>query len=189
MQFSQISSALALVASASALSFAPYTDSNGIDFYRASFDTLTDSVGQFGYALPAAAQTEYSDEYIGNIVFPRVDGDETWFGVVHTSGMTNGLILLAWVDGEDVHTSFRFATGYTAPDIYTGNATLIPISQTLNKTHVELSFRCQSCWVIDQDGVEVDKTPATTKAAAQIMGWAQATTAPTTPGDDDSAIA
>jgi len=180
-------SALAFVASVSALSYSTYTDKNGIDFYRASFDA-TNGVGSLGISLPAASQTQYEDEYIGNIAAPIADGDESWFAITHSTGMTNNILLVTWLEGETIHKSFRFATGYDAPEIYTGNATLIPISETINATHYEISYRCKSCWVWDQDGVEGDMIPKTTASAGQIMGWAEATAAPANPSEDDSSI-
>lgn len=109
-------------------------------------------------------------------------------GISHESSMTSALLLLSWLDGADVMTSFRYASGYTSPDIYTGNATLTKISQSVNATHFEMTYRCESCWSWDQDGVAGSQVPATTSGAAQLIGWAQATQAPTTPGDTDSAI-
>ena len=185
MKLSSFVSALSLAASATAQSFSTYTDKNDIEFYRASV-AAGENVAQWGMALPAAGQTDYEQEYIGNIVAPNIG--ESWMGVTHMSGMTNTLILITWLEGETIHTSFRFATGYTAPPVYTGNATLIPISQTINDTHYELTYRCQNCWTWDMDGATGDQIPATTASAAQIVGWAQATTGPTDPSDDGSAI-
>lgn len=85
-------------------------------------------------------------------------------------------------------TSFRYASGYTAPDIYTGNASLTQISSSINDTHYELTYRCESCWTWDQAGASASQVPATTSAAAQIIGWAQATVAPSTLNDADSTI-
>lgn len=79
-------------------------------------------------------------------------------------------------------------SGYVAPDIYSGNATLIPISQSVNSTHFELIYRCQWCWAWDQDGTTGSQIPATTASAAQLIGWVQATDSPTNPNDPDSAV-
>lgn len=129
-----------------------------------------------------------TDEYIGRLVVPRTKTGGTWMGLSHMSEMTDSLLLLTWLDGEEVMTSFRYASGYTAPDIYTGNATLSQISHSVNSTHYELTYRCENCWKWDQSGVAGSQVPATTSAAAQLIGWAQATNAPTTPSDEDSAI-
>ena len=108
-------------------------------------------------------------------------------GISHVGAMTESLLLLTWVDGSKIMTLFRYASGYVAPDIYTGNATLTQISSIINDTHYELTYRCQWRWVWDQGGVAGNQIPSTTKAAAQIVGWAQATKAPTTPSEADSA--
>lgn len=188
MKFSQFASALTLASGAVAQVFAPYTDSNGIKFWQATFSTtLGDGKAQWGMALPAATETGMTNEYIGRIVVPKVTAG-TWMGMSHMSEMTSSLLLLTWLNGDEVMTSFRYATGYTAPDIYTGNATLTQISSTVNDTHYELTYRCESCWSWEQSGVTGAQVPATTSGAAQLMGWAQATNAPTTPTDSDSAI-
>ena len=124
---------------------------------------------------------------IGRLVVPKTN-DGTWMGMSHMSAMTGSLLLVTWLDGTKVQTSFRYATGYVAPDIYTGNATLSIISETNSDTHYGITYRCEGCWKWEQDGVAGSQVPATTKSAAQIIGWAQATTAPTNPGDADAAI-
>ena len=188
MKFSLFAFGLSLFSSACAQTFAEYTDSNGIKFWQASFNTqVGKGNAQWGMALPAAAESSLTNEYIGHLVVPRA-ASGTWGGISHTSGMTNGLILLTWVDGTDIKTSFRYATGYVAPDIYTGNATLTPISTNINDTYYEMTYRCEGCWKWSQDGADGSQIPATTASAQQLVGWAQATNAPTTPSDDDSAI-
>jgi len=188
MKFQYFASALALASSATAQVFAPYTDANGIKFWQATFSTTVGKgKAQWGMALPAATETGMTDEYIGHLVVPKVDAG-TWMGLSHMSEMTGSLLLLTWLDGKNVMTSFRYATGYVAPEIYTGNATLSQISHSVNDTHYELTYRCENCWKWEQDGVPGSQVPATTSAAAQLIGWAQATSAPTNPGSADSAI-
>jgi len=188
MKFSHFASALSLASGAAAQVFAPYTDSNGIKFWQATFSTTVgQGDAQWGMALPAAADTAMENEYIGRLVVPRVNTG-TWMGLSHFSEMTSSLLLVAWLDNEDIVTSFRYATGYVAPDIYTGNATLSQISSTVNDTHYELTYRCENCWSWDQAGVTGSQVPATTASAAQLIGWAQATNPPTNPGEPDSAI-
>ena len=139
-------------------------------------------------ALPPATAANLTNEYIGHIVVPRVTTTGTWMGISHNTEMTDSLLLLTWVDGDEVMTSFRYASGYVAPDIYTGDATISQISHTINDTHYELTYRCGNCWTWDQDGATGSQVPKTTSAAAQLIGWAQATTAPVSPSDSDSAI-
>ena len=170
--------------------FESFTDSNGIKFWQATWDTAvkgTKGDAQWGLALPPAAETSLKDEYIGRLVVPR-RADGTWMGLSHKSEMTGALLLLAWPDGDNVRTSFRYATGYVAPDIYSGNASLSVISRVNNATHYGITYRCEGCWTWDQNGVSGSQIPATTASAAQIIGWAQATEAPTNPSEADSQI-
>ncbi|KAK5133906.1 hypothetical protein LTR08_007135 [Meristemomyces frigidus] len=189
MKFSQTACALALSASTTfAQVFKEYTDSNGIAFWQATWDTTVGTGNaQWGMALPPAADSSLTNEYIGRIVVPRVAAG-TWMGISHNTEMTGSLLLLTWIDGDEIMTSFRYASGYVAPDIYTGNASLSQISHTINSTHYELTYRCGNCWTWDQDGATGSQVPKTTAAAAQLIGWAQATNAPTSPSESDSVI-
>ncbi|KAK5164521.1 uncharacterized protein LTR77_009727 [Saxophila tyrrhenica] len=190
MKFSHLASTLLPAAGTLAQVFAPYTDENGIDFWQATFDTAvkgTPGKAQWGMALPPATASALENEYIGHLVVPKADSG-TWMGLTHNSGMTGALLLVTWPDGDEVKTSFRYASGYVAPDIYTGNATLSVISQSSNKTHYEITYRCEECWRWSQDGVAGSQVPATTKSAAQVMGWAYGTSAPTKPGNAGSDI-
>ncbi|KAK4953804.1 hypothetical protein LTR10_008408 [Elasticomyces elasticus] len=189
MKFSQVVTAVAVGAvGAAGQVFKAFTDANGIDFWQATWDTTVgEGDAQWGMALPAAADTDMANEYIGRLVVPRVKTG-TWMGLSHESSMTSSLMLVTWIDGDDVKTSFRYASGYVAPDIYTGNATLSQISHSINDTHYELTYRCQDCWSWDQDGATGSQVPATTASAAQLIGWAHATNAPTNPSEADSGI-
>ncbi|KAK3679705.1 hypothetical protein LTR78_000081 [Recurvomyces mirabilis] len=184
-------SAAAFVVSASTVAaqvFAPYTASNGISFWQASFGTtLGQDTAQFGLALPPASETSMTNEYIGRLVVPKVSTG-TWMGLSHMSEMTNSLLLVTWTNNDDIITSFRYASGYVAPDVYTGNATLTPISTNVNDTHYELTYRCENCWSWNQDGAAGSQVPTTASGAAQLIGWAQATNPPTNPGEVDSGL-
>lgn len=190
MRFSYVASILFSASVAYAQTFASYTDDNGIEFWQATFDTEvagTDGKAQWGMALPPAADTDLAAEYIGRLVVPKTP-DGGWMGMTHSSGMTGSLLLVTWPNGNDIEYSFRYASGYVAPDIYTGNATLSVISQSSNDTHYEITYRCQDCWAWEQDGVSGGQVPATTASAGQILGWAQATDPPTNPKNADSDI-
>ncbi|KAK0264834.1 hypothetical protein B0A54_07625 [Friedmanniomyces endolithicus] len=189
MRFSQVAAAVVVgTTGAAGQVFKTFTDSNGIDFWQATWSTtLGQGDAQWGMALPAAADTSMANEYIGRLVVPRVSTG-TWMGLSHESSMTDSLLLVTWVDGSNVKTSFRYASGYVAPDIYTGNATLSQISSNVNDTHYELTYRCEGCWSWDQDGATASQVPATTSAAAQLIGWAQATNPPTNPSDAGSGL-
>ena len=68
MKFSYFASALSLAAGATAQVFAPFKDTNGIDFWQAEWDTAikgTKGKASFGLALPPASESSLKDEYIG----------------------------------------------------------------------------------------------------------------------------
>lgn len=66
--------------------------------------------------------------------------------------MTQALLLVAWAHENTVYTSFRYATGYTLPGVYTGDAKLTQISSNVTATSFELLYRCQNCFAWNQDG-------------------------------------
>ncbi|KAJ9629376.1 hypothetical protein H2203_001749 [Taxawa tesnikishii (nom. ined.)] len=168
-----------------AQSFSSVTDANGIKFYKATIESSQTTGGlEFGLALPESGMT---DEYIGQLTGAITNG-AGWTGLSHGGAMTSSLLLVAWADGDEVKHSFRYASGYVAPDIYTGNASLTPISSSVNSTHWTLTYRCQWCFYWEQDGVSGSNPPATTASAVQLVGWVQATDAPSTPSDADSSI-
>lgn len=76
-------------------------------------------------------------------------------------------------------------SGYVAPDIYTGNATLTQISSSVNSTHWTLIYRCQDCFDWDQDG---DSGSQSTTGTVLVIGWAQSFASPDDPTDPDSTI-
>lgn len=154
-----------------------YTDpKTGIQFWRNTVPSSSTQGGfQFGYALPGAP-TGSNDEYIGILVGSRRSGGG-WAGISHRGGMPDALLLVAWAEGETVKTQFMHAGGYAQPDLYTGNATVIPISQKVNETHFELIYRCQWCWAWNQNGAENSQLPG----EFQVIGWAQHLTNPATP--------
>lgn len=188
MKFLRIASTLASATAVTAQEFSEFTDENGIQFWQATLDTgVGQGSSQWGLALPGAAQDVGSDEYIGRIAATKPETG-TWFGISHTSGMTGSLILLTWPNDGEVMTSFRYADGYVSPDVYTGNATLSVIDSNVNDTHYSLIYRCKDCWRWEQDGVASAQLPATTSNAAQLIGWAQATQAPTNPDEEDTGM-
>lgn len=186
MQFKTLLPALA--AGALAQTFSTVTDSNGIQFYEADFSTtVATGNAKLGLALPPADATDLADEYIGHLAVPR-PASGTWMGLSHMPSMTGSLLLVTWVNENEVMTNLRYASGYTAPEQYTGNASVIPISSSVNDTYYEITFRCKGCWKWSQDGVPGSAVPATTASAAQIIAWAQATEAPANPAQTDSSI-
>lgn len=68
--------------------------------------------------------------------------------------MTQALLLVTWQFEGTVYTSFRYATGYTMPGVYTGDAKLTQISANVTDTTYELLYRCQNCFAWNQEGSE-----------------------------------
>ena len=56
--------------------------------------------------------------------------------------MVNNLLLIAYPQKSQVLTSFRWATEYGPPVLYTGNAKLTQVSSVVNSTHYSVIFRC-----------------------------------------------
>lgn len=148
MKLSNFASLLPLAASSLAQTFENFTDDNGITFWQGTWSTgVGKGNAQWGMALPGASQDNLTNEYIGRVVVTRPESG-TWMGFSHSSGMTSSLLLLTWVKEDDnsVMADFRYASGYTEPAPYTGNATLSIISSNVNDTHYELTYRCEDCW-------------------------------------------
>ncbi|KAK4126752.1 hypothetical protein N657DRAFT_610772 [Parathielavia appendiculata] len=109
----------------------------------------------FGLALPSDAVTKDATEYIGLLRCQlATDTSPGWCGISHgqSGQMTQALLLVAWASGETVYTSFRYATGYTLPDVYTGDAKLTQISSNVTATGFELLYRCENCFAWNQGG-------------------------------------
>lgn len=92
--------------------------------------------------------------------------------------MTQALLLIAWPYKDQVLTSFRFATGYNLPGVYTGNATLTQISSKVTETGFEVIYRCQNCFAWDQEG---SSGHVETSSGLLVVGRASAGTVPTNP--------
>jgi len=92
--------------------------------------------------------------------------------------MTNSLLLTAWPNGDDIHTTLRIASGYTMPALYTGSAKVTQISSRINATHYTLVFRCQNCLKWDHNG---QTGGAATSSGALVLGWVQAFPSPGNP--------
>ncbi|KFY46354.1 hypothetical protein V494_00482 [Pseudogymnoascus sp. VKM F-4513 (FW-928)] len=141
-----------------------------------------------GLALPADAATVDATEYIGLLIGSSTNTTSAgtgWAGFAHGGGMTNNLLLMAWPYDGKILTSFRQASGYVNPNIYTGNAILSPISSTVNETHYKLIYRCQNCLAQDLAG-DTDTTHSS--GGVLVLAWAQAFPAPITPSDPNSDI-
>ncbi|XXH03587.1 hypothetical protein Hte_009992 [Hypoxylon texense] len=171
--FSRIATAVLAAAATFGTSLAqeavPYTDPDtGIEFATWSQGGQT-----VGLALPEDALTTDATEYIGIL-----QCSTGWCGISHgeSGQMTQALLLIAWPYEDQVLTSFRFATGYNMPGVYTGNATLTQISSKVNGSNFEIIYRCQNCFAWDQEG---SSGSVSTSSGLLILGRASATTVPT----------
>ncbi|KAF2680801.1 hypothetical protein K458DRAFT_434075 [Lentithecium fluviatile CBS 122367] len=162
-----------LVLRVSAQTASPYTDAkSGI-----TFDGYSHASGYtFGIALPENPTTDF----IGQIVAP-VTNDGGWAGATMGSSMVSTLIIAAWPHDGAVVSSFRKATGYTSPPVVEGNFTMttIPDGTYVNDTAFSYTFLCSNC--IGDDALVLSTT-------SNVLGWAYATDAPTTPSDSTSAL-
>ncbi|KAF9031335.1 GMC oxidoreductase, partial [Hymenopellis radicata] len=149
-----------------------YTDSiTGI-----SFQALQDDSGLVaGFAFPGTIGTDF----IGQILLPLTDG-EGWGGISLGGTMTSTLLLVMWGNGDEVMTSFREASAYATPAVYSGNATVtlstIPDGTYVNDTHVSLTYLCGGCITGDSLTFSASDTTA-------VLGYAYASTSPTDVSD------
>ncbi|KAH9908303.1 fungal cellulose binding domain-containing protein [Xylariomycetidae sp. FL2044] len=142
-------------------------------------DSATEGGLTFGVALPEDALETDAEEFIGFLQCPSTSTTETgWCGLSFAGPMTNSLLLMAWPYEDQILTSFRFATGYVLPEVYSGDATLTQISSTVNETHYTLIFRCQNCFSWNHDGATGS---ASTSGGVLVLGWANAFPSPENP--------
>ncbi|KAJ4265995.1 hypothetical protein NW762_003968 [Fusarium torreyae] len=164
---------LAGTTAAQGLRASAYTDpKTGIDFQRYQKDTYS-----FGIAVPETL----GKDFIGQLVFPHAK-NEGWGGVSLRGGMVNGLLFVAWANGDEVVTSFRVAGSYANPETYTNTtvkATPIPDGTFINSTHISYTFLCEGC-VVDKMTTLTSENP--------ILGYAWSETNPDTPSDPESAL-
>jgi cellobiose dehydrogenase (acceptor) len=98
--------------------------------------------------------------------------------------MVNNLLLIAYPSQGKVLTSFRWATDYSPPGVYKGNAKLTQVSSAINATHYSVIFRCQNCLAWEQDG---EASSAPTSVGFLVLGWCHATTSPSNGACPDTA--
>ncbi|KAK3314079.1 hypothetical protein B0H66DRAFT_461522, partial [Apodospora peruviana] len=125
-----------------------------------------------GMALPTNALKTDATEFIGLVTCAGTG----WCGISLGGGMNDNLLLMVYPQQGNVLTSFRWATNYSPPKLYTGDAKLTQVRSTINSTHFSLIYRCQNClkW---QQGTETGA--AATSDGYLVLGWCHATAAPT----------
>ncbi|KAI1344937.1 cellobiose dehydrogenase [Xylariaceae sp. FL0016] len=149
----------------------PYTDPDT----KIEFATWAQGDMTIGLALPGDALTKDANEYIG--LLRCTSG---WCGLSHgeSGQMTEALLLMAWPYKDQVLTSFRFATGYNMPGVYTGDAKLTQISSKINGSSFEVMYRCQGCFSWNQSGASGS---VKTTEKLLVLGRASAKTTPSSP--------
>lgn len=133
---------------------------------------------QFGMALPQDALTKDATEYIGLLRCGIPSASQGgWCGVSHgqSGQMIGALLLVAWPHEGQVLTSFRYAKGYTLPDVYTGNATLTQVSSKVTDTYFEVVYRCTDCLAWNEGG---DIGKASTSEGSLVLGRASSNQSP-----------
>ncbi|KAF2422371.1 CBD9-like protein [Tothia fuscella] len=138
-----------------------------------------------GFAFPKKGA---KDEYVGYMVARRqgTPGGAGYTGISHSSGMLKSLLLVAWVNGQDIQTSWRYATKYNPPVKYTGPPPkLTKLATVVNASHYSLTYRCQSCLTWTQGG-QAGNLSLSTEAA--LFSYAQGATAPAKSDNPDASI-
>lgn len=169
-----------------------------------TFPTWSDGSGYtFGMVVPPEALTTDIYEYIGYLVSsslftptshlyllsnnitqscttPSGKGS-AWCGISHgeSGQMPQSLLLMAWPYENEVLTSLRYATGYSSPSVYTGDAKLSILASSVNSTSFTVVYRCQDCWRWDQGGATGS---VSTSSGTTVLGRASADQAPGNPG-------
>lgn len=158
---------LALAAAATSLGLVnaqtttAYTDASTSITYQRYRTTVGNSSYAFGLTFPTTPGTDF----IGLLEGP-VTG---WSGVSLGGSMPNSLLIVAYANGDSVTAGLREASGYVAPDEFSGDAKLTTLYASVNSTHFSYTFHCTSCtsW---GTGYGFDPT----SSAPAIMGWAVA---------------
>ncbi|KAB8220028.1 hypothetical protein BDV33DRAFT_100906 [Aspergillus novoparasiticus] len=134
----------------------------------------------FGVALPSDALKSDATDFIGYLRCTATDKSaaEGWCGITLGGSMTDALLFVAYPDGDAVRTSLRFTSEYAMPGVYSGNATVKPISATANSTGFSLIFHCQDCLHWSQGEATGS---ASTSSGLLDLGYAQSVKAPSNP--------
>nr|ADT70778.1 cellobiose dehydrogenase [Stachybotrys bisbyi] len=150
-----------------------YTDPDtGIIF--STWRAIGQASMRLGVSLPADALTVDADEYIGLLECGTGDS-EGWCGLSLGGGMNTNLLLTAYPYEGEVHTAFKWSTGYGQPVPYQGDATLTQISSSVNSTHFRLIYRCQGCLSWSHEGTTGGNP---TSGGFMLLGWALGTDSP-----------
>ncbi|KAH8654467.1 hypothetical protein BGZ60DRAFT_532836 [Tricladium varicosporioides] len=172
MKFSTFLPAILATTATAQTASSAYTDAKtGI-----SYQAFSNANILFGVALDTnGTQTDF----IGTIVAKG----KGWAGVSLGGPMVGKLLIAAWPNSNAVVSTFRKATAKSNPPAATGSFTMTPIASGtfVNTTHFSYTFLCKGC-------ILADGTTFKASGAAETIGWAHSTTAPTTPASASSAL-
>lgn len=157
---------------------APYTDPNTGITFETNFVSDVDGFS-FGMVFPETITTDF----IAQLVVPLTDG-AGWGGISFGGAMTEHLMFIAWPNGDEVMTSFRLATSYANPAVYSDSTVAaLPIANGtfVNSTHISSTFVCQDCII-------GGTTTFAATDSAPIIGYAVSTSNPTTVSDASTAL-
>ncbi|KAL4929382.1 uncharacterized protein BDV17DRAFT_290701 [Aspergillus undulatus] len=127
---------------------APYADpANNITF--STWDIPSSSgTGplKYGFALPPTSLVTDASDFIGYLQCTPVNG---WCGISLGGSMTESLLLVAYADtnsaSKTVKYTLRFTSEYNLPGVYSGNATILPISTDVTADSFTSIFLCRNC--------------------------------------------
>ncbi|SPN99068.1 uncharacterized protein DNG_02107 [Cephalotrichum gorgonifer] len=140
----------------------------------------------FGIALPPDGLENNATEFLGLLTCTSPGGEGVgWCGMSLGGFMPNNLLLMVYPNENEVLTSFRWATKYSPPELYTGDAELTQVSSAINETHYSVIFRCQNCLQWNQGETSGG---ASTSTGGAMLGWAHAATSPTEGACPDDAV-
>ena len=147
-----------------------------------TFQAFTDPTTgyRFGIALPENPTTDF----IGQLHAPLQNGSG-WIGADLGAPMVNELLIVAYPSGSKVVSSFRKASAYANPPVYSGNLSLalLPIAKGTSVTgnSFTYTFVCQGC--ITNTAMSFSSTEAGT-----VFGWALSNITVATPSSPSSPL-
>lgn len=96
--------------------------------------------------------------------------------------MTGRLLVVAWPNSDAVVSSFRKASGYVTPPVYSNDSismSTIESGTFVNSTHFSYTFLCSGC-------ITGDILTFSSTTASSVFGWAYSSTSVVTPSDASS---
>lgn len=117
----------------------------------------------YGYVFPPLDSG--ATEFIGEIVAPI---DTEWSGVSPAGVMIEALLLVAWVNGDEVVSSARWATDYIQPLAMVGPILTDLPSTKVNSTHWKWVYRCENCTTWSGGGLDTTSFGAPAWAFSSI---------------------